>query len=190
VTTEGLPADLPQNARLIYTAEQIAGFIARMAAEIAADFRTRNPIIIPVLMGGAFTAVRLTAHFRFPYEMDSLRVARYTGQFAHEELHWYARPCLELDGRDVLLVDDVLDHGVTLQAVERELRRMNAASVSAAVLIRKSIGSRTDRPAVDYVGADAPADFLFGCGMDLDGRWRGLPALYARDQDRNSIPTV
>jgi hypoxanthine phosphoribosyltransferase len=188
--TEAPPAELPNNARLIYTSEQITGFIARMAAEIAADFSARYPIVMPVLMGGAFTAVRLTAHFRFPYEMDSLRVARYTGQFAREELHWYARPCLELDGRHVLLVDDVLDHGVTLQAVERELRRMNAASVSAAVLIRKSIGARADRPAVDYVGADAPADFLFGCGMDLDGRWRGLPALYAQDPEANPVPTV
>jgi len=170
---------LPAGAELVFAAEEIDRIIARMAREIAADIRTLNPIVIPILIGGAFTAVRLTAHFDFPYEVDSVRLARYGRSAPGGELHWYARPCLELDGRHVLLVDDVLDRGVTLHAVERELRRMNAASVSAAVLIRKSLPAGVERPAVDYVGADAPDRFLFGCGMDLDGGWRGLPALYA-----------
>jgi hypoxanthine phosphoribosyltransferase len=82
----------------------------------------------------------------------------------------------------VLLVDDVLDHGITLHAVEHELRRMNVAGVSIAVLIRKTVDPAVNRPAVDYVGLDGPDRYLFGCGMDLDGRWRGLPALYAVDE--------
>jgi hypoxanthine phosphoribosyltransferase len=123
----------------------------------------------------------LCEQFRFPYEIDSVRVARY-GPFGPGELHWYARPCLELAGRQVLLVDDVLDHGITLHAVEHELRRMNVAGVSIAVLIRKTVDPAVNRPAVDYVGLDGPDRYLFGCGMDLDGRWRGLPALYAVDE--------
>lgn len=173
------PAGLPPDARLVYEAKEIERIIARMAGEIAADLAGRDPIVIPILLGGAFTAVRLTAHFDFPYEMDSVRLARYGDLRLGGKLHWYARPCLELDGRHLLLVDDVLDRGITLAAVEHELRRMNAASVSAAVLIRKRLARRADRPAVDYVGADAPDRFLFGCGMDLDGRWRGLPDLWA-----------
>jgi hypoxanthine phosphoribosyltransferase len=171
--------ELPEGARLVYTAAEIGGVIERMAAEITADLAGRNPIVIPILMGGVFTAVGLTAHFRFPYEMDSVRLARYGPAMAGGELHWYQRPCLDLDGRHLLLVDDVLDRGVTLHAVETELKRMNAASVSLAVLIRKHVGEGVERPAVDYVGADAPDVFLFGCGMDLEGRWRGLPSLYA-----------
>ena len=169
----------PRTAKRLYTADDIDAIVERMAAEIANDLAARTPIVMPILMGGAFTAVALTAHFRFPYEMDSIRVARYGPDGIGSELFWYARPCLELDGRHVLLVDDVLDRGVTLHAVERELRRMNAASVSAAVLIRKEIDASIERPAVDYVGADAPDEFLFGCGMDLDGRWRGIRALYS-----------
>jgi len=166
-------------ARVIYTAEEIDAIIARMADEITTDLAALNPIVMPILLGGAFTAIRLMRHFGFPYEMDSVRMARYGHDFRGGQLHWYARPCLELVGRHVLLVDDVLDRGVTLQAVEHELQRMSAASVSSAVLIRKTPTGRVDRPAVDYVGADAPDEFLFGCGMDLEGRWRGLPALYS-----------
>lgn len=174
---------LPENSSLIYSPEQIDAIVEHMAQQIESDLSAEDPIVIPILIGGAFTAVRLCSHFRFPYEVDSVRVARYGPDLAGGELHWYARPCLELDGRHILLVDDILDRGITLHAVERELRRMNAAAVSSAVLIRKQLDPGIQRPAVDYVGADAPARYLFGCGMDLDGRWRGLPALYAVDRD-------
>jgi hypoxanthine phosphoribosyltransferase len=180
------PAGLPADAQVVFTAAEIDSILARMAAEITRDFAALNPIVMPVLLGGAFTAIRLMQHFAFSYEMDSVRIARYGHGLRGGQVHWYARPCLELDGRHVLLVDDILDRGVTLQAVEHELKRMNAASVSAAVLIRKSREARIDRPAVDYVGADAPDEFMFGCGMDLEGRWRGLPALYAVDRGRDS----
>lgn len=177
--TPEMPEGFPRTAKRLFAADEIDAVVRRMAAEIEADLGAQTPIVMPILMGGAFTAVALTAHFRFPYEMDSIRVARYGPDGIGAELFWYARPCLELDGRHVLLVDDVLDRGVTLHAVERELRRMNAANVSAAVLIRKEIDPAIERPAVDYVGADAPDEYLFGCGMDLDGRWRGLRELYS-----------
>lgn len=173
------PPALPPGAEMIHSAEQIDAIIARMAGAIEAALSGLKPILMPILQGGAFAAFRLAAHFRFPYEMDSLRVARYGRHLHGGPLHWYARPGLDLDRRHVLLIDDVLDRGITLAAVEHELRRMNAASVSAAVLVRKQLGARIDRPAVDFVGTDAPDRHLFGCGMDLDGCWRGLPALYA-----------
>lgn len=175
-TADGFPV----NASKIFSADQIDATIGRMAAEIDADLNGLEPIVMPILIGGAFTALRLCEHFRFPYEIDTLRVARY-GPHGAGDLHWYARPCLELAGRHVLLVDDVLDRGITLHAVEHELRRMNVSAVSIAVLIRKAVDPGVGRPAVDYVGLDGPDRFLFGCGMDLDGRWRGLPALYATE---------
>lgn len=168
----------PEDAEELFSAADVATAIGRMAAEIEADMKDRNPIVMPILIGGAFTAFRLCEHFRFPYEIDTVRVARYAPQAAGE-LHWYAQPCLELAGRHVLLVDDVLDRGITLHAVEHELRRMNAGGVSIAVLIRKAVEPGVMRPAVDYVGIDGPDRYLFGCGMDLDGRWRGLDAIYS-----------
>ncbi len=173
---------LPDGAHLVFSEAEVAAAIREMALQISEDLGESNPIVMPILMGGAFTAFRLCQEFRFEYEMDSIRVARYWPHTSGEP-HWYARPCLELAGRHVLLVDDVLDRGITLHAVEHELRRMQTAGVSTAVLVRKSVDPKINRPAVDYVGVDAPDQFLFGCGMDLDGRWRGLPALYAVDSD-------
>lgn len=169
---------LPSGTRRIFGPDEVDRAIARIAGDIGRELGASEPIVMPILIGGAFTALRLSEHFRFPYEVDSLRVARYGGRHAGE-LHWYARPCLELAGRHILLVDDVLDRGITLHAVEHELRRMDVAAVSIAVLVRKAVGAGTERPAVDYVGIDAPDEYLFGCGMDLDGLWRGLPAIYA-----------
>jgi len=180
--TEKSIKDFPANAQQVFSADKIAESIGKMAGEIEADLKDLNPIVMPVLIGGAFTAVKLCETFRFPYEFDSVRVARY-GPYGAGDLHWYARPCLELAGRHVLLVDDVLDRGITLHAVEHELRRMNVSGVSIAVLIRKTVKAGVQRPAVDYVGLDGPNRFLFGCGMDLDGRWRGLPALYAVEEN-------
>lgn len=180
--SDDLIAEFPPKARQIFSADEISAAILSMAGAIEADLKDEYPIVMPILIGGAFTAFRLCEHFRFPYEIDSLRVARY-GQYGAGEPHWYARPCLELAERHVLLVDDVLDRGITLHAVEHELRRMNVSSVSIAVLIRKSVEQGVRRPAVDYVGLDGPNQFLFGCGMDLDGCWRGLPALYGVDRD-------
>jgi len=176
MTTEG-KNKLPAGARQVFSSSEVADAIRRMADDIEEDLKNLNPIVMPILIGGAFTAFRLCEHFQFAYEIDSLRVARY-GPYGAGEPHWYAKPCLELAGRHVLLVDDVLDRGVTLHAVEHELRRMNVAGVSIAVLVRKVLEPSIQRPAVDYVGLDGPNCFLFGCGMDLDGSWRGLPALY------------
>jgi hypoxanthine phosphoribosyltransferase len=174
--------DIPADAREVFSADQVDQAIDRMAGEIEEDLKGLDPIVMPILIGGAFTAFRLCEKFRFPYEMDTLRVARF-GPYGAGDLHWYARPCLELAGRQVLLVDDVLDRGITLHAVEHELRRMNVAAVSIAVLVRKAVDPGVGRPAVDYVGLDGPDQFLFGCGMDLDGRFRGLPSLYAIPPD-------
>jgi hypoxanthine phosphoribosyltransferase len=111
--------------------------------------------------------------------MDRPRVARHRRHTHGGTLHGHPRPRLALTGRQLLPLADGLDRGITLAAVEHELRRMNAASVCTAVLVRKQLAGRVERPAVDFVGTDAPDRFLFGCGMDIDGHWRGLPAVYA-----------
>jgi hypoxanthine phosphoribosyltransferase len=177
----------PQDAHQLRSADDVATAIAGMAADISSELGDQDPIVMPILIGGAFTALKLCEHFLFPYEIDTVRVARY-GPYGAGELHWYSRPCLDLSGRQVLLVDDVLDRGVTLHAVEHELRRMDAAGVSLAVLVRKRVDPDVRRPAVDYVGIDVADEYLFGCGMDLDGRWRGLPALYGiRGETRGTL---
>jgi len=177
---------LPAGASVLRPAGEIDEIIERMAREIAVRLAGLDPIVMPILMGGAFTAIRLAAHFDFAYELDGVRLGRYGASREGGELVWRWGPSIDPAGRHVLVVDDVLDRGVTLAAVCEELGRLGAASIVTAVLIRKAMAAAAERPAVDVVGADAPDRFLFGCGMDLDGRWRGLPALFALD----STPSV
>ena len=149
-----------------------------MAAEISGRLRDADPIVMPVLLGGLFTAVRLGMHFDFVCEFDRVQVRRYGHAFEGGRLEWLVEPEIDVRGRTVLIVDDVLDRGITLDEVRRRLVGQGAAQVLSAVLVVKAI----DRPGgtvADFAGLQCEDRFLFGCGMDYRGHWRGLPALYA-----------
>ena len=167
------------DATLVHSAVEITAIIARLSAEIEDEIGDKCPVIVPIMMGGAFTAIEICRHFDFGYELDWLHVSRYGRALSGGELRWNSRPKLDLAGRTVLLVDDVLDRGVTLAAVIAELQSLKPASILTAVLVSKNIDDDQGRPTVDFIGTRCPDHYLFGCGMDYKGFWRGLPALYA-----------
>jgi len=166
-------------ARLVASAADVEAAIDRMAAAIVARLADRCPVVLPIMHGGAFTAVALCKRFRFPYEFDYVHVSSYRRELTGGALEWRARPHAELRGRSVLLVDDVLDRGTTLAAVRAELDALGAVDVHTAVLVVKQLADAPDRPRVDFVGLTTGDAYLFGCGMDYKGYWRGLPELYA-----------
>ena len=173
------PADVLQQARLLCTADQVDAALQQMARRIAADLGQRNPIVVAVMNGGAFTAVNLCRYFDFPYEFEYVHATRYGTSTTGGKLQWRVRPAEKLAGRAVLLVDDVLDKGVTLAALHEELERIDARDVSTAVLITKRVSDRTLTRPVEYSGIEIDDVYVFGCGMDYAGYWRGLPELYA-----------
>lgn len=168
-------------ARLVASAATIQAALARMAAQIEARLGAANPVVLTVMHGGMFTAVELCRRFTFPYELDFVHVTRYGGALTGGELRWHVPLRAALAGRAVLVVDDVLDRGVTLAALSDELARIGVALEQRAVLVVKEPAPPVARLPVDYVGVTAGDVFLFGCGMDYKGYWRGLPALYALD---------
>ncbi|HEX6997095.1 MAG TPA: hypoxanthine-guanine phosphoribosyltransferase [Gammaproteobacteria bacterium] len=168
-------------ARLVASAEEVQGAIATMAGRLAGRFRDCHPVVLAVMHGGVFAAVELVRHFDFPYEFDYVHVTRYGRAVTGGALEWQVRPRATLRGRAVLLVDDVLDRGDTLAALQRELARVGAAEVCTAVLVVKRVAAPVARPPVDVVGLETDDVYLFGCGMDYKGYWRGLPELYAVD---------
>jgi hypoxanthine phosphoribosyltransferase len=171
------------DARLVCSANEVEQRIRAMAGRIAAIVAGENPVVLAVMHGGVFTAVGLCRHFEFPYEFDYLHATRYRNRLTGGDLKWRVRPGPELAGRSVLLVDDVLDRGLTLTELERELRSVGVAQLRTAVLAAKRIEPRADGRAVDFVGVWTEDVYLFGCGMDYKGYWRGLPALYAVADD-------
>jgi hypoxanthine phosphoribosyltransferase len=166
------------SARELYTADQVRTAIGAMAARITADLAGTNPLVVAVMHGGVFTAVHLCERFGFAHEFDYVHVGRYGTALSGGELAWIVGPKQSFRDRVVLLVDDVVDHGVTLAAVRAAISRIGVAGLRTAVLVRKASGRDAER-GVDYVGLDAGTEYLFGCGMDYKGYWRNLPSVFA-----------
>jgi hypoxanthine phosphoribosyltransferase len=175
-----------RTAREFRTAEQVREAIDRMASQIAADLARKRPLVVAVMHGGAFAAVHLCARFDFPHEFDYRHVGRYGAGLSGGELTWIVRPKATYGGRVILLVEDVVDKGLTLTAVQAEIERIGVAELRTAVLVSKTGHSNNPLPKVDYVGLQAGPDYLFGCGMDYKGYWRNLPSLFVVDADRGA----
>jgi len=150
----------------------------RLAGEIEQTLADAFPLVLPVMGGAVVFAGQLLPRLRFPLEFDYLHVTRYRGNTTGGEMDWRVLPGQNVSGRNVLVLDDILDEGETLAAVRDKLLSMGAARVWSAVLTDKDNG--LDKPIrADFVGLVVPNRYVFGCGMDAYGLWRNLPAIYA-----------
>lgn len=160
---------------------QVTAALDRMAGEITAAMSETNPIVYCVMNGGLVIAGRLLARLDFPLEVAYLHASRYGHAMQGSTLlDWRVRPTQDLRDRNVLVIDDILDEGHTLEAICAHLFEEGAASVKTAVLVHK-LHERKARPGMraDFSGLDIEDRFLFGCGMDIKGYWRNAPGIYA-----------
>ena len=161
----------------LVSAEELCAVFDRLAAEITAALADCSPVLLAIMHGGVYTAVELSRRLDFPHEFDYAHASRYGNDLTGGELHWQTYPQAALRGRHVLVVDDILDKGQTLAAVLEALGDIGVARAYSAVLVEKTL--EVVRPAADFVGLTVPDKYVFGCGMDYKGFWRGLPAVYA-----------
>jgi len=173
--------DVLAAAREVASAAQIDTVLDRLGAEVTVCLGDACPVVLAVMLGGVFTATELARRLTFPYEFDYVHLTRYGRALSGGAIEWLVRPRASLRGRDVLIVDDILDRGETLAALQAELRALRVARVHTAVLVTKELNEPRPRPAIDFVGMSVGDSYVFGCGMDYKGFWRGLPALYAID---------
>ena len=167
-----------READLLFSQAEVEAALDRMALEIEAALGASLPLVLTVLNGGVIFAGLLLTRLRFPLEIDSIQASRYCGATRGGEIHWLLKPGTALQGRTVLILDDVLDEGVTLAALLAWCREQGAAAVYSAVLVDKQIGR--ERPCrADFVGLAAENRYLFGCGMDYKHFLRNLPGIYA-----------
>lgn len=170
------------SADLIHTADTVDAAVRRVAREISERLRDRNPVLLCVLKGGLPFAGHLLTQLTFPLDFDYLHVSRYRLATSGSELSWRIEPEIALSGRTVLVLDDILDEGLTLAAIRDRLLALGAATCYTAVAADKLIG-RTKPIQADFVALSVPDRFLFGYGMDVRGAWRNLPAIYAMRED-------
>ncbi len=164
-------------ATVVHDADTVRQAIARVAVAIDVEIGEANPLVMTVLQGGLFFAGQLLPLLGFPMQQTSVHVSRYSNG-APGDLMWVARPTVAVAGRTVLLVDDVFDEGLTLAAIAAELAEQGAERVCSAVIANKQVPKKSAyRP--DFVALECGDEYLFGCGMDVQGYWRNLPAIYA-----------
>ena len=167
-----------EEAQPVCDAAAVDRAIRRMATEITGALGERNPLLVVVMQGGIYLAGQILPLLGFPLELDYVHVSRYRDATLGGELQWRAEPTQSVKGRAVLVLDDILDLGHTLAAVRERLLANGAGSVHCAVLTEKETGRpKPLRP--HFVGLKLPNRYVFGCGMDVSGAWRNLPAIYA-----------
>jgi hypoxanthine phosphoribosyltransferase len=171
------------DARRLYSARDVGRALDRMAAALAASLKGSNPVVVAVMHGGAFAALELSRRFKFPHELDYVHVTRYRGEVRGRRLVWRRRPSKTLAGRSVLIVDDILDHGTTLGALQKALDRLGVAAQRTAVLVVKRRKRSGRGPRVDVSGLAVDDVYVFGSGMDYRGYWRELGGIYGIDAE-------
>lgn len=171
--------DLTKKARLIYNKTKVAEAIEQMANKINHDMNKKYPLLLCVVNGGIYVTGQLLAKINIPLELDYIHASRYNNEISGKNITWRATPSTVIDGRNIIVVDDVLDQGITLKEIENWCLSKGAKSVYHVVLFDKTgcrAASGIDQ--ANCTGLQAPNEYLFGCGLDVKGYYRNLPELY------------
>lgn len=172
-------AQVRAEADCLYTPLEIERACDAMAAAITARIGRARPLLLAAMTGGMVPTAMLLSRLDFPLQVDYIHLTRYGSATAGGEIEWIRRPPKRVRGRVVLLIDDLLDRGLTLAAAVAECRRLGAREVLTAVLIVKSIPDRPGLQDCDFFGLVTPDRYLFGYGMDYKTYWRNGPGIFA-----------
>ncbi len=173
--------DILSSAELVCDATQVDAAVSRLAAELNAALASDNPLVMVVMRGAVVFAGQLLPQLNFPLDVDSINATRYGDATRGGEIVFRAMPVSNVAGRLVLLVDDILDEGITLHAIRDKLLSMGARKIMIAVMADKQTG-KVKPIAADFTGVTLPDRYVFGFGMDVHGYWRNLPSIYAMKQ--------
>jgi hypoxanthine phosphoribosyltransferase len=170
--------DILASAEILFSAEEVSKAVSRVAQEITEKLGDTTPLLLCVMTGGVPFAADLMSQLDFPLEFDYLHVTRYGQETAGGALSWRSAPWTSVKDRTVIVLDDILDEGVTLAAIVDRVTELGAKACYTAVATDKQNGKQKPLKA-DFVALSVPDRFLFGYGMDVRGMWRNLPAIYA-----------
>ena len=170
------------NSEVIHDRTTLEAAIARMADTIGRDYAGSVPVYLTVMHGGLPFAAQLAMALGergLDLEFDYLHATRYRGATSGGELVWKHRPATPLQGRRVLLVDDILDEGHTMAGIVAWCREQGAADVRIAALAVKVHDRCVEGICADYAGVEVPDRYVFGYGMDYHEQGRNLPDIHA-----------
>ncbi|MFT4057999.1 MAG: hypoxanthine-guanine phosphoribosyltransferase [Legionella sp.] len=173
-----------EKSTCLFTTNEVEAALDRMAINIHKKLQDENPVIICVMVGGLVLLGNLLPRLDFPLEVDYVHATRYRGSTVGGDIVWKAKPSVALAGRTVLVVDDILDGGVTLAAIIDEINQLGANKVYSAVLVdkyRKRVENGLQ--SADFVGLQIEDHFIFGYGMDYNEYLRNAPGIFVVHPD-------
>ena len=168
-----------KKATCLYTTEEVEAALDKMAADIRAKLQDTNPVLLCVMVGALVPAGNLLPRLNFPMEVDYIHATRYQGSTKGGEIEWKVRPRTPLAGRTVLVIDDILDGGITLKEILNYCKEQGVKEVYSAVLVDKT-GCREPGGVAeaDFTGLEVGNHYVFGYGMDYKEYLRNAPGIY------------
>lgn len=158
--------------------KQLSKVLDTLADKITTDLKEKNPLILSVMTGGIIPTGHLVTRLAFPLQLDYIHATRYRGETRGGELHWIQEPSISLKNRNVLIVDDVYDEGITLFEIVKYCKEQGASDVRSIALVNKIHNRKIDyKP--DYVGLEIEDRYLFGFGMDYKNYLRNINGIHA-----------
>lgn len=168
----------PRIGEVYLSREEVRSRVSELGAEIAADYAGREPVLVTILKGAFVFLADLSRAMPISHALDFVVLAAYEGALGgRSKIRLLKDLDLVIAGRDVLLVENVVDTGLTLNYLVKTLELREPASVNACTLLDRPYRRLVDDLPLRYVGFTVPDEFFVGYGFDLDDRWRGLPDL-------------
>lgn len=168
-----------ENAELLYTADEVEKAIEKIGTAISKELSGSNPLIMPIMIGGLILAGRLITQLNFPLQIDYIHATRYRGKTSGRKLNWLKKPEKSLKDKTILLIDDILDEGITLAAIIEYCYEAGAEKVFTAVLVEKILDKDKPIKNADFTGLTVPNRYVFGYGMDYHEYHRNTAGIYA-----------
>ena len=175
------PSDLhdPALGEIVVSEAQIRERVAELGAQISADYAGRVPLLVGVLKGAFMFMADLSRAITLPVEFDFMAVSSYGSATKTSGVVRIVKDLdIDLTGRDVIIVEDIIDSGLTLQYLRRNLQARNPASVEVCAFLLRD-GLQPKDPDLKYVGFRIPPAFVVGYGLDVAERYRNLPFVCA-----------
>jgi len=173
----------PMPGTVLLSAQDIAAIVARLGGEISRDYEGRLPILISLLKGGVVFLADLIRQITIPHHIEFLQVSSYGGSTTSSgQVKILTDLEMSIQGRDIIVVEDVVDTGTTLAYIMEVLRLRNPASLEMCALLRKRSANPVAIP-VRYLGQEIPGRFVVGYGLDYRENFRHLPFIAALEPD-------
>lgn len=167
-----------KNALCLVDEQGLEELLNDLAEKITGQCATDNPLVLCVMTGAVVAVGQLLPKLQFPLELDYIHATRYQGETVGSELVWKQLPTATLENRTIIIIDDILDEGITMQKLVEFCVSENAKKVYSAVLVDKMISTKKAMQA-DFVGIQLADYYLFGFGMDYKGYLRNAAGIFA-----------